>query len=63
MPVFGAKSQAALAKCYPKLQEILNAAIKEFDFVVLDATRCRLDQERAFATGKSKAKFGQSAHN
>ncbi len=63
MPVFGTASKAALAKCHVKLQEIANEAIKEIDFRVLDATRGRDDQERAFATGKSKARFGQSAHN
>jgi len=45
------------------LQEIANEAIKEIDFKVLDATRGRADQERAFAAGRSKAHFGQSAHN
>jgi peptidoglycan L-alanyl-D-glutamate endopeptidase CwlK len=63
MPTFGAASSAALAKCHPKLQLIANEAIKEIDFRVLDATRGRADQERAFAGGKSKARFGQSAHN
>lgn len=63
MPTFGAASSAALAKCHPKLQLIAKEAIKELDFRVLDATRGRDAQERAFATGKSKARFGQSAHN
>lgn len=63
MPIFGAASKAALAKCHPHLQDIANEAIKEIDFKVLDSTRGRADQERAFAGGKSKARFGQSAHN
>lgn len=63
MPSFGAASLAALSKCHPKLQFIANAAIKEIDFRILDATRGRDAQERAFATGKSKVRFGQSAHN
>lgn len=63
MPTFGSKSKAALAKCHPLLQAIANEAIKEIDFMVLDSTRGRVDQERAFAGGKSKARFGQSAHN
>jgi hypothetical protein len=41
MPSFGSKSKAALAKCHPLLQDIANEAIKEFDFMVLDATRGR----------------------
>ena len=63
MPYFGSKSKAALAKCHPLLQDIANEAIKEIDFMVLDATRGRAAQERAFAGGQSKVRFGQSAHN
>ncbi|WP_168335261.1 MULTISPECIES: M15 family metallopeptidase [Rhizobium] len=63
MPSFGSASLAALSKCHPKLKIIALAAIKEIDFRILDATRGRDAQERAFATGKSKARFGQSAHN
>lgn len=63
MPSFGTASKAALAKCHAHLQLIANEAIKEIDFKVLDSTRGRDAQNRAYATGKSKAKFGQSAHN
>jgi peptidoglycan L-alanyl-D-glutamate endopeptidase CwlK len=63
MPSFGASSLASLSKCHPLLQEIAQEAIKVIDFKVLDSTRNRVDQERAFATGRSKARFGQSAHN
>lgn len=60
---FGSESKASLAKCHPKLVEIAQEAIKTIDFRVLDSTRGRAAQERAFAGGKSKARFGQSAHN
>ncbi len=63
MPSFGKASLDSLAKCHPALQKIANEAIKEIDFKVLDSTRGRIAQTRAYATGKSKAKFGQSAHN
>lgn len=63
MPVFGKQSLANLAKCHPKIQAILREAIKEIDFKVLDSTRGRNAQERAFNAGNSKARFGQSAHN
>ncbi|MGR9384924.1 hypothetical protein [Rhizobium leguminosarum] len=63
MPSFGAASLAALSKCHPKLQAIANEAIKEIDFRVLDATRGRDAQNKAFASGNSKARFGDSAHN
>lgn len=63
MPVFGAASMRNLEKCHPSLKLIATEAIKEIDFRVLDSTRGRDAQNRAFQTGKSKAKFGQSAHN
>ena len=63
MPSFGQQSLNSRAKLHEKLQEVVDEAIKEIDFKILDATRGRLAQERAFATGHSKARFGQSAHN
>ena len=63
MPVFGAESKKQLAKAHPKLQLLLKEAIKVVDFKILDSTRGRSAQTKAFLTGHSKAKFGQSAHN
>ncbi|KQV35542.1 MULTISPECIES: M15 family metallopeptidase [unclassified Rhizobium] len=63
MPVFGVASRTNFAKCHPHLQLIANKAIKEIDFRVLDSKRGRDAKTRAYKTGKSKAKFGQSAHN
>lgn len=63
MPVFGTASKAALKKCHPLLRAIAEEAIKEIDFKVLDATRGRLAQEKAFRQGHSKVHFGDSAHN
>lgn len=63
MPTFSAASEASLAKCLPQLQAIARAAIKEIDFKVLDSTRGRAAQEKAFAQGNSKVRFGDSAHN
>lgn len=60
---FGKASLTSLAKAHPKMQEILRAAIKETDFRILDATRGRDAQEKAFAAGHSKVHFGDSAHN
>lgn len=60
---FGAESKRQLLKAHPKMQLILNAAIQHVDFKILDSTRGRAAQTKAFLTGHSKAKFGQSAHN
>jgi peptidoglycan L-alanyl-D-glutamate endopeptidase CwlK len=63
MPKFSAKSKALVAKLHPSLQAIVNEAIKEYDFTVMDSTRGRAAQELAYKRGNSKARFGQSAHN
>jgi len=63
MPTFGAQSKIQLAKAHPKMQAILNRAITRIDFKILDSTRGRAAQTKAYLTGHSKAKFGQSAHN
>lgn len=60
---FSSTSLAALSKCHPHLQAIAQAAIREIDFKVLDSTRGRDAQERAFSGGFSKVHFGKSAHN
>jgi hypothetical protein len=60
---FSTSSLAALSKCHPHLQAIAQAAIRKIDFKVLDSTRGRDAQERAFDGGFSKVHFGDSAHN
>jgi peptidoglycan L-alanyl-D-glutamate endopeptidase CwlK len=63
MPTFSQRSKRARAELHRKLQELVDEAIKEVDFVILDAQRGRAEQEKAFKGGFSKAHFGQSAHN
>lgn len=63
MPSFGSASLSSRAKLHPKLQLIVDEAIKEIDFKILDATRGRAAQEKAFKQGNTKAHFGDSAHN
>ncbi len=60
---FSSASLAALSKCHPHLQAIAQAAIRKIDFKVLDSSRGRDAQERAFNGGFSKVHFGDSAHN
>ena len=52
MPVFGVASLNNLSKCRPSLKLIAMKAIKEMDFCVLDSTRGRDAQTRAFQTCK-----------
>lgn len=63
MAKFSEISKARLKNAHPLIQKVMNEAIKEFDFVVLDSLRDRAHQELAFKTKRSKAHFGQSAHN
>lgn len=63
MPVFGTASKKQLARALPAMQKLLNAAIKEVDFKILESTRGRHAQEKAVLTGHSKVHFGNSAHN
>lgn len=63
MPVFSAQSQKQLELALPQLQLVLKEAILHFDFKILDATRGRSAQEKAFAMGRSKVHFPESAHN
>lgn len=60
---FSQQSKNSIAKLHPKLRAIVEEAIDEIDFKVLDSTRGRAAQTKAFMQGNSKAKFGQSAHN
>lgn len=63
MPSFGTKSKERLAEIDPRLQEILNEAIKIMDFTVLCGHRGEVEQNKAFAEGKSKLQFPESKHN
>lgn len=63
MFAFGTQSKKELAKAHPKMQAILKEAIKHVDFKILNSTRGKAAQEKAYRTGHSKAHFGDSAHN
>jgi peptidoglycan L-alanyl-D-glutamate endopeptidase CwlK len=63
MPRFSQRSLRSFENLHPKLKLLLNEAIKEYDFMILDSTRGRAEQELAFKLGNSKAHFGDSAHN
>jgi len=60
---FSKRSLDARKELHPNLQLIVDEAIKQIDFVILDAQRGRAEQEQAFKLGNTKAHFGQSAHN
>lgn len=63
MPSFGSNSKRILAELHPDLQRVANEAIKEIDFSLICGYRGKVEQERAFKSGASRAHFGHSPHN
>lgn len=60
---FSQVSLQSRAKLIPCLQTVVDRAIEVIDFKILDATRGRAAQTKAFKQGHSKVSFGNSAHN
>jgi peptidoglycan L-alanyl-D-glutamate endopeptidase CwlK len=56
-------SQQRLMTCDRRLQEIVLAAFKRMDFVVLCGFRNEKDQTDAFEQGRSKVQWPNSRHN
>ena len=63
MPEFGANSQKALASADLRLRVVFHGVVKHFDCSIIEGHRDRETQNRYFNEGKSKAKWGKSAHN
>ncbi len=63
MPSFSKISAQRLSTCDPRLQALLREAIKHVDFSVLCGHRGVEEQEEAYRTGKSKARWPNSKHN
>lgn len=63
MPNFGSHSLTQLATCHPKLQLVLNEAIKYFDFTIVEGFRNQADQHKAFLEGNSKLDWPNGNHN
>jgi hypothetical protein len=56
-------SRRRLALAHPLLQQIMNAAAANVDFLILDSQRGEAAQELAFKRRFTKVHFGHSAHN
>lgn len=63
MPKLSAKSQAKLNTCHSDLIRLIEAVAETEKCAVICGFRGRYEQEKAYYTGKSKAKWGQSKHN
>lgn len=63
MAKFSVDSAERLSHAHPLLQKLMNEAIKQFDFVILQSQRGRADQELAFKLKHTKVHYGDSSHN
>ncbi len=53
MPSFGKRSRSQLETCHPDLQKVLNEAIKEFDFTILEGERTLETQQKYYSIGRT----------
>ena len=63
MPQFGQRSRQNLETCDQEIQDVLNEAIKHFDFSVIDGYRNMERQNTYFNEGVSKLRWPHSRHN
>ena len=63
MPSFSEISKQRLATCDQRLQDLLNEAIKHIDILIIQGHRGQVEQDRAFAEGRSKLKWPNGNHN
>lgn len=65
MSAFGKKSMTVRATLHEDLRRVLDEAIKSnyFDFSLIEGIRTPDRQNELYASGESKAKAGESAHN
>lgn len=63
MPSFGPKSKQNLSTCEVEIQDVLNEAIKYYDFSCIDGHRDMETQNTYFNRGVSQVRWPNSRHN
>ena len=63
MPKFGRKSREHLETCHSDLITLFNTVVEEVDCSVTCGYRNKEDQDKAVASGNSKAIFPEGKHN
>ena len=63
MARFGRSSLSRLDQLHPDLKKVLNVAIKERDFTIIEGHRDKQAQDHYFNTKKSNLMWPQSKHN
>lgn len=63
MPNFSKRSKELRQYLCKDLRVLVDEVIKLYDFSIIESTRGKAEQEKAYLCGTSKAHFGESAHN
>ena len=63
MPKFGSKSRKHLETCHPDIITLFEAVVEEVDCSITCGYRNKEDQDKAVASGNSKAIFPEGKHN
>ena len=63
MPKFGITSQKRLDECHVDIQTVMNIAIKQVDFSIIEGQRSKEKQNEYVKKGLSKLKYPASKHN
>ena len=63
MNAYSKRSNDKLNTCDPRIKEIMDIVVQIMDNTILCGYRGEEEQNKAYAEGKSNAKFGQSKHN
>lgn len=63
MPKFSEKSLTKLETCDPRLQQVFEAVVAEFDCTILEGHRDQFRQAQMVMEGKSKTLWPHSKHN
>ena len=63
MPKFGRRSREQLETCHPDLQTLFKTVIEEVDCSITCGYRNKEDQDKAVASGNSKAVYPKGKHN
>lgn len=63
MPKFSKSSLEKLEKCDGRLRDLFLDVVEKYDCTVLCGHRDKLEQNQAFAAGRSKVEWPKSKHN
>ena len=63
MPSFSERSKDRLSTCEPKLQELFNAVVGQFDCTILEGHRGQERQDRLYDERRSQLRYPNGRHN